>query len=168
MAPTQSVALLMINSALGIPTRPLAGFVACRYKRLGPAGVFIVATVITGVSILGWAAATGPAGMYAFAVVFGLANGAAQGIWPAVLVALTPDPSRVGVRFGMLCAFAGGATLIGPPLAAAIVDASGGRWYLPAQIWSGSLAVVGGLVAWGSKTRPSSPAGEKKIEVLSV
>ncbi|KLU92107.1 hypothetical protein MAPG_11054, partial [Magnaporthiopsis poae ATCC 64411] len=67
MAPTQSVALLMINSALGIPMRPLVGFVACRCKRLGPAGVFIVAAVITGVSILGWAAATGPAGMYAFA-----------------------------------------------------------------------------------------------------
>ncbi|EJT80244.1 hypothetical protein GGTG_00247 [Gaeumannomyces tritici R3-111a-1] len=168
MAPTQSVALVMINSALGIPTRPLAGFVACRFKRLGPAGVFVISAVITGISVLCWAAATGPAGMYVFAAVFGLANGAAQGIWPAVLVALTPDPSRVGMRFGMLCAFAGLATLIGPPLAAAIVDASGGRWYLPAQIWAGSLAVVGGLIAWGSKTKPSSTPVEKKVEALDV
>lgn len=79
--------------------------------------------------------------MYGFAVVFGVANGMVQGIFPGALSSLTKDPSKAGTRFGMVCTVLAFATLAGPPTAGAIIDSSGGR-YLGAQIWGGSIVML--------------------------
>ncbi|TLS29223.1 hypothetical protein PpBr36_01690 [Pyricularia pennisetigena] len=158
MSPTTCVALLMINSAVGIPIRPLSGMIADRFPRiLGPVNMFAITTLLVGASLLAWIAASTSVDMYIFAVGFGVVNGASQSVWPGALISITPDPKRLGVRYGMLCVFAALATLVGPPIAAAIVDAAargGGNGFMPAQAWAGALALVSGVIAFGARPNP--------------
>jgi MFS family permease len=79
--------------------------------------------------------------MYVFAVFFGLAVGAAQGLFAGSLASLTKDPRKMGTRFGMVCTIVAFASLAGPPTAGAIIDKSGGR-YLWAQVWAGLVIVL--------------------------
>ncbi|TLD21552.1 hypothetical protein PspLS_08910 [Pyricularia sp. CBS 133598] len=158
MSPTTCVALLMINSAVGIPIRPLAGMIADRFPRvLGPVNMFAITALLVGASILAWIAARSSMDMYIFAVGFGIVNGASQSIWPGALISITPDPKRLGVRYGMLCVFVALATLVGPPIAACIVDAAargGGNGFMPAQAWAGVLALASGIFAFGARPSP--------------
>ncbi len=113
---------------------------------LGPTNAFVLATALLGATLFVWmAAASSPAALYGFAALFGLANGAAQGIWVGTLAAITPDPATIGVRFGMVCTLTAFATLAGPPTAAALIQASAGR-YAPAQAWAGSVILLAAAV----------------------
>ena len=78
--------------------------------------------------------------MYVFTVLFGFANGFAQGVWVGSLAALTADQGRIGVRFGMACTITSFATLAGPPTASAILVSTGG--YTWAQVWAGTVIVL--------------------------
>jgi MFS transporter, MCT family, solute carrier family 16 (monocarboxylic acid transporters), member 3 len=131
-----SVSLLLITNALGIPSRPLAGYVADHY--IGPINTFIINVMILGIMNFCWAAVTTKTGMYVFSVFFGLANGAAQGVFVGALASLTSDPQKMGTRFGMVATLTGFATLAGPPTAGAIIDRSGGQ-YLWSQVWGGTV-----------------------------
>ncbi|KAI7925482.1 hypothetical protein M9X92_003256 [Pyricularia oryzae] len=160
MSPTTCVTLLMINSAVGIPIRPLSGMIADRFPRvLGPVKMFAITVLLVGAAMLAWIAARSSADMYIFAVGFGIVNGASQSIWPGALISITPDPKRLGVRYGMLCVFVAVATLVGPPIAAMIVDAAargGGNGFMAAQAWAGALALVSGVLAFGARPSPLS------------
>ncbi|KAI6350629.1 hypothetical protein MCOR25_010525 [Pyricularia grisea] len=160
MSSTTCVTLLMINSAVGIPIRPLSGMLADRFPRvLGPVNMFAITALLVGASLLAWIAASTSGDMYIFAIGFGIVNGASQSIWPGALISITPDPKRLGVRYGMLCVFVALATLVGPPIAAAIVDAAargGGNGFMPAQAWAGALALVSGVIAFGARPSPLS------------
>ena len=90
--------------------------------------MFTGMTVLLGLMCFAWTGVHTKAGMYVFSVFFGLANGAAQGVFVGSLASLTADPRRMGTRFGMVCSVAGLATLVGPPMAGAIVDGSGGGY----------------------------------------
>lgn len=137
-----SVSLLLITNALGIPSRPVAGYVADHF--LGPINTFIINTLMLGLMDFGWVGVTTKTGMYVFSVFFGLANGACQGVFVGALASLTKDPQKMGTRFGMVATLAGFATLAGPPTAGAIIDHSNGN-YLLAQIWGGTVIILGGL-----------------------
>ncbi|KAK3325696.1 major facilitator superfamily domain-containing protein [Apodospora peruviana] len=137
-----SVQLLLITNGLSVPSRPLVGFVSDRY--CGPINMYILSTFVLGAITFAWIGVTTRAGMYAFAVFFGLANGAAQGVFVGSLASLTPNPRKMGTRFGMVCTIVGFATLAGPPTAGAIIDQSEGR-YLWAQIWAGLVICLGSL-----------------------
>ncbi|KAK3940745.1 hypothetical protein QBC46DRAFT_120384 [Diplogelasinospora grovesii] len=143
-----SVQLLLITNGMSVPSRPLVGFVADRY--LGPINMYTIATLILGGMIFAWTGVTTRTGMYAFSVFFGLANGAAQGVFVGSLASLTKDPRKMGTRFGMVCTIVALATLAGPPTAGAIIDRSGGR-YLYAQIWAGLVIVLGSLTLAGAR-----------------
>ncbi|KAK1831625.1 hypothetical protein QBC39DRAFT_407739 [Podospora conica] len=137
---TPSVQLLLILNGLSVPTRPLAGYLADRH--LGPINTFTLASLLLGLMCFAWTGVRSRAGMYVFSVFFGLVNGAAQGVFVGSLASLTRDPRRMGTRFGMVCTTAAVATLAGPPMAGAIIDASGGR-YTGAQVWAGCVICAG-------------------------
>ncbi|KAK3378371.1 major facilitator superfamily domain-containing protein [Podospora didyma] len=139
---TDSVQLLLITNGMSIPSRPVVGFLADRV--LGPINTYIMATMFLGCMIFAWTGVETREGMYIFSVFFGLANGAAQGVFVGSLASLTKDPRKMGTRFGMVCTTVAFATLAGPPTAGAIIDRSGGK-YLWAQIWAGLAIVVGSL-----------------------
>jgi MFS transporter, MCT family, solute carrier family 16 (monocarboxylic acid transporters), member 3 len=72
----------------------------------------------------------------------GFVNGAAQGVFPGATASLVPDASRLGSWVGMIFSLCGFATLAGPPVMGAIVDASNGS-YVWAQIWAGLVIILG-------------------------
>ena len=80
--------------------------------------------------------------MYAFAAVYGLATGATQGIFVGSLASLTKDLSKTGTRFGMVCSILAFASLTGPPIAGGLIQSEEGR-YLGAQVWGGTVVVLG-------------------------
>jgi hypothetical protein len=53
---------------------------------------------------------------------------------------LTTDPSKLGVRFGMVCSTLAFASLAGPPTAGALIQSDNGG-FLKAQIWAGSVTI---------------------------
>jgi len=140
-SPSSSATLLILATALGIPTRPLVGLIA-DYS-IGAMNTFIAALLFLGAAHFMWVAVATPAAMYGFVVLFGLANGMAQGVWIGCLAAMTKDRSKMGVRFGMVCTITAFATLAGPPTASAVIGASG--VYMWAQIWAGVVIVLGAL-----------------------
>ncbi|KAK0752288.1 major facilitator superfamily domain-containing protein, partial [Schizothecium vesticola] len=147
---TPSVHLLLLLSGLSVPTRPLAGYLADRH--LGPVNTFTLATLLLGLMCFAWTGVRSRAGMYVFAVFFGLANGAAQGVFVGSLASLTADPRRMGTRFGMVCTTAAVATLAGPPMAGAIIDASGGG-YVGAQVWAGVVICAGAALLGAARVK---------------
>ena len=135
-----SVQLLLIMNGMSVPSRPVTGFLADYV--LGPVNTFTIMTMILAGMVFAWMGVHSREGMYVFAVFFGLANGAAQGVYVGALASLTKDPRKMGTRFGMVCTVVAFATLAGPPTAGAIIDQDGGR-YVWAQVWAGVVIALG-------------------------
>ena len=64
---------------------------------------------------------------------------------PPALASAGRSPAKAGVEIGMIFAETSVAALVGPPIAGALITAGGGS-YLYAQMWAGSVVVLGGLV----------------------
>ncbi|EQB44332.1 major facilitator superfamily transporter [Colletotrichum gloeosporioides Cg-14] len=157
---TESVSLLLITNGLGIPSRPVVGYVADRY--LGPINTFMLMTFILGCMEFVWIGVKTRTGMYIFSVFFGLSNGAAQGVFVGALASLTADPQKMGTRFGMIATLSGFASLAGPPTAGAIIDRSGGQ-YLGAQIWGGVVILAGSLTVGAARVAKAGKAWGAKL-----
>ncbi|KAI0012745.1 MFS general substrate transporter [Xylariaceae sp. FL0662B] len=140
--PTSAVSLLLIMNAVGIPFRPLVGYLADAY--LGPVNAFILMIVAVACTFLVWIAITTPAAMYGFAVLFGVMSSAAQGASAGALASLSRDPAKMGTRYGMCCTIVGFATVAGGPTAGAIIEYCGGK-YLWAQVWAGLVTLLGAV-----------------------
>jgi predicted MFS family arabinose efflux permease len=155
-----SVVLLLITNAMGIPIRPFVGFIADHY--LGPINVYIIASGLLSATVFGWMGVKDRTGMYVFSVFFGIANGASQGMFIGSLASLTKDPQKMGTRFGMVCTICAFATLAGPPTAGAIIDSSGGS-YTWAQVWGG--AVIAGAVTALTACRVAATGWKLKVKI---
>ncbi|POR35042.1 Riboflavin transporter MCH5 [Tolypocladium paradoxum] len=143
-----SVTLLLIANAAGIPTRPVVGYLANNH--FGPINVFVCATVFLSAIFYSWIGVTTRTGMYVFSAFFGVAVSANQGTFVASLASLTRDPSKMGIRFGMVETMCSFATLAGAPTAGAIIDRSGGE-YLWAQVWGGTVVAAAALTFAASR-----------------
>ncbi len=145
---------------MSVPARPVSGYLADRY--LGPINMFAIASVILAGMTFAWSGVSDRTGMYVFSVFFGLANGAAQGVFVGSLASLTQDPRKMGTRFGMVCTAVAFGTLAGPPTAGAIIDRSGGR-YLNAQIWAGLVILCGSAMFAACRFAYTGPRLRAKI-----
>jgi len=136
----------MAMNGIGLFGRIIPSFLADRF--FGPYNTLIPFVFISGLILYFWSLVTTSAGLYAFALTYGLFSGGFQGLFPTVMGRLTKDLSRVGVRNGMGFAIGGVAAFTGPPIAGALVQAGGGgrHGYLVAQMWAGSVIMLGGLV----------------------
>ncbi|KAK2611753.1 hypothetical protein N8I77_005077 [Diaporthe amygdali] len=153
---TEAVSLLLVTNAAGIPLRPMVGYIADRH--VGPINTFIVATFVLACMEFAWVGVTTRAGMYAFSVFLGMANGAAQGIVLGALASLTTDPRKMGVRFGMVATLSGVATLAGPPIAGVIIDKTSGG-YVWAQIWAGAVFLASSFIIAAARMSKSRKVG---------
>lgn len=145
-----SVNLLMIMNGIGLIGRLLGGYIAD--LKFGGLNTLIPFVFLSAISMFCWAAVTTVSGLYAFAVIYGFFCAGFQGLFPSTLATLTKDLSKVGVRNGMGFAIVGIATLTGPPIAGALTQRDGGR-YLVAQMWGGSMVVMGGVVLVCARVR---------------
>ncbi|KAI1414685.1 MFS general substrate transporter [Hypoxylon sp. FL1857] len=139
----ESVNFVLITNAVAIPARPIFGYIADRYA--GPVNTFGLNCIALGIMAFGWMGVRKQADMYAYSVVMGFVNGAAQGLFSSALSTFVQDVRKMGTWIGMVFALCGFATLAGPPTMGAIIDASGGR-YIWAQLWAGTTIVIGGCV----------------------
>lgn len=99
-------------------------------------------------------AVTTRAETYVFAVAYGLATAAAQGIFVGALASLTKDLSKTGTRFGMVFSILAFATLTGPPITGALIERDGGG-YKTAQLWGGTVILLGSLTVGAARVYES-------------
>ncbi|KAL7949104.1 MFS general substrate transporter [Trichoderma barbatum] len=138
-----SINLLLITNAMGIPARPIVGYIADKYT--GPINLFVGATIAVSIVLYSWIGVTTRTGMYVFSVVYGLSIGANQGTFVSSLTSLTKDPQKMGIRFGMVETLCSLATVAGAPTAGAIIDHNGGDYFW-AQIWGGTVMAAASVI----------------------
>lgn len=139
MSYTESLNLLLILNGVGIPGRLIPNFLADKY---GPLNMFVPVVFSSAVCVFGWMAVGTPGGLYAWAVVYGMAGGAIQSLFPAALASLTTDYRKTGVRMGMVMSINSFATLLGPPIAGVLVSEMNGKYY-GAQAFAGATLFMG-------------------------
>ncbi|KAJ5814266.1 uncharacterized protein N7503_001016 [Penicillium pulvis] len=138
-----SFSVLMIMNGLGLPGRLIPAFLSDRYT--GPVNMFIPVSGFAAVLLYCWIAINSYGGLIAFVIVYGFFGGGVQSLFPSALASLTDEPSKAGVRIGMIFSIVSIASLTGPPIAGALVDIHGGR-YLYAQLFGGTSMVLGCLL----------------------
>ncbi|OHE91577.1 hypothetical protein CORC01_13125 [Colletotrichum orchidophilum] len=123
------VAILNAGSILG---RVFPAWLAGHF---GPINVLLGVSVSITAVALSWLSVHDGAGSVAFAVTYGFASGGLVSLPPTVISSLVPDLSLHGTWLGMLCTTNAFGSLAGPPIAGALLRATGG--YLGVQLLSG-------------------------------
>ena len=136
---TTSINLLLAMNGIGLPARIIPAYFADKY--IGPLNIIMPLTAISGVALYCWIAVDTAAGVWVFALVYGIFSAGAQGLFPAVLTNLTVDPMKTGTRTGMGYGVAGFACLSGPPIAGALIEKASGS-YVYAQVFAGSSLIL--------------------------
>ncbi|KAI8720249.1 hypothetical protein NCS52_00469900 [Fusarium sp. LHS14.1] len=158
---TESLDLLMILNGVGIVGRLASSWVA---DHTGAINVFAPLALAASLLLYFWMLVTDKAGLYAWAVIYGIIAAAIQSLFPTGVALLTQDLSKIGVRMGMAFTVASFAALTGPPIAGAIIDVEGG--YYGAQAFAGSVLAMGGgllIIAKGKHMRRTGAGWMGKI-----
>ncbi|KAJ5479867.1 hypothetical protein N7530_005376 [Penicillium desertorum] len=138
-----SFSILMIMNGLGLPGRLVPAYLSDRY--FGPVNTFIPVSAAAAILLYCWAAIDSYGGLTAFVVIYGFFGGGVQSLFPSALASLTDEPSKAGVRIGMIFSIVSAGSLTGPPIAGALVDLHGGQ-YLYAQLFGGTSMMIGCLL----------------------
>jgi predicted MFS family arabinose efflux permease len=139
MSYTSSLNLLLVLNGSGIIGRLGPNHLADRF---GAMTLFVPVAFACAVCMLCWMAVTTQPGLYVWCVFYGAAAGGIQSLFPAGLTSLTTDLRKTGVRMGMIFTINSFATLMGPPIAGALITSMGGR-YNGAQGFAGAVLVLG-------------------------
>ncbi|KAK2757881.1 hypothetical protein FQN54_004287 [Arachnomyces sp. PD_36] len=138
-----AINLLLIMNGSGMLGRLLPNYLADQY--LGPLNLLIPFAFVSGVVLFGWTGVHDIDGLYAFAVIYGLSAAGVQSLFPATLSSLTTDLKKTGVRMGMVMSIVGCSSLMGSPIAGALIDSKNGD-YLYAQIFAGVVMFAGSMI----------------------
>lgn len=136
---TDSLNLLLVINGVGIPGRLIPNYLA---DRVGVFNAFVPTAGIAGICVFSWMAVKNSSSMYVWCAFYGMTAGGIQSLFPAGLGSLTTDVRKAGVRMGMVFTIVSFATLAGPPIAGAIIKASGGSYY-GAQAFAGAGLLLG-------------------------
>lgn len=140
----QPIYLLILLNGVGVIGRISPTIVADKW--CGALNLVIVIGLVSSVLLYSWAAVHSSAGLYAFAVIYGLVAAALQALYPAVATTMTPHPSKTGTRVGMILFFVSLANLTGPAISGAIIEGSGGS-YLGAQMFAATSVLLATAMA---------------------
>ncbi|ETS81104.1 hypothetical protein PFICI_06106 [Pestalotiopsis fici W106-1] len=152
--------LLLVLNGVGIIGRIMPGLIADRCT--GLFNLIIPLSLSAGILVYSWAAIHTEAGLYAFAVIYGFVAAALQALFPAGATTMTPDPSKTGVRTGMVMSIVSLANLTGPAICGALIQRGGGS-YLGAQIFAGSSIVAGMIMAVAARIAKSGWTFKAKV-----
>jgi MFS family permease len=145
---TEPIYLLMVLNGVGIIGRIAPSIIADKW--VGMLNLLIPLSFIASLLVYCWAAVSSSAGLYVFAVIYGLLAAALQALFPAVATTMTPDPSRTGTRVGMILGFVSLANLTGPAICGAIIQQQRGG-YLGAQLFGASSILLGAFMALAAR-----------------
>ncbi|KAI1100192.1 major facilitator superfamily domain-containing protein [Jackrogersella minutella] len=124
--------LLVILNAIAIPGRIIPSYIA---DRIGVLNTYIGICAFTAVTVFYWISVNNRAGNIAFSVLYGFFSGSVVTLAPVVLASITDDLSILGTRLGFVAVLKGIGSLIGPPIAGAILGATNS--YLGVQLFTG-------------------------------
>lgn len=141
----ESIPFLLVLNGVGIPGRLIPAYIADHYCR--PLTISLIVSFVTSLLLYCWIAIESVAGMYVFAVLYGLFGAALQAMFPATLADLSLEPKKIGTRMGMGFALSSFGCLVGGPGGGALVEAGHGT-YLYGQVLAGSCGILG-LVCFG-------------------
>lgn len=123
--------LLVILNASAIPGRIIPSYAADVF---GVVNVYVVVCALTATTLFYWISAASQAGNVAFAVLYGFFSGSVITLAPVVLASITDDHSILGTRLGFVALLKGVGSLVGPPIAGAILGATSS--YLGVQLFT--------------------------------
>ncbi|CAG8953951.1 hypothetical protein HYFRA_00010912 [Hymenoscyphus fraxineus] len=129
--------LLSILNASSIAGRLLPNFVA---DKVGPLNVLIPLTGGIAILTFGWIGIHDSVGLIMFCIFYGFLQGPFVSLPPTIVATLAPNLQSIGVRLGMMLAISGVGSLIGGPVAGAILEREKGWMWL--QVWCALLFVV--------------------------
>ncbi|KXT05136.1 hypothetical protein AC578_7590 [Pseudocercospora eumusae] len=138
-----SLTIFLILNAMGTIGRIIPGLLADRF---GVLNTMIPFTFLTSILYFVWIFISSEPQLFAFAVVFGLMDSAVQGLVLGGLSTVTPDPSKMGTRSGMILSCVSFAALTGGPIFGALVERGGGndgKGFLYANLWGGCSIFAG-------------------------
>ncbi|KAJ5383410.1 Major facilitator superfamily domain general substrate transporter [Penicillium concentricum] len=156
---SESTNLIIVTNGAGIVGRLIPAYLAD--FKFGPLNTIIPLTLGASLMMFCWAAVHSTAGLYVFAVLYGIFSNGVQGLWPSTLSSLTPDLSKTGVRIGMGFTVVSFACLTGPPLGGALIARADG--YIGAQVWGGLTFFLGALVLVAARLMKTGSTMRAKI-----
>ncbi|OQE47071.1 hypothetical protein PENCOP_c001G00444 [Penicillium coprophilum] len=156
---SESTNLIIVTNGAGILGRLIPAYLAD--SKFGPLNTIIPLTLGASLMMFCWTAVHSTAGLYVFAVLYGIFSNGVQGLWPSTLSSLTPDLSKTGVRIGMGFTVVSFACLTGPPLGGALIARADG--YIGAQIWGGLTFLLGALVLIAARLMKTGSTMRAKI-----
>ncbi|KAL8383390.1 hypothetical protein RB595_006917 [Gaeumannomyces hyphopodioides] len=152
-----SLNLLLVFSGANLLGRLLPTRFA---DRAGPVNLMAPAQVAGGVMALCWTRVSTPAGLHAWTALLGLAVGGVTCLHASACMSLARDLRTAGSAMGLSMAINSLNTVVGPPVAGAVVSAMGGR-YEGAQAYAGCLMLLGAALVVGAKAVRRHRSGEK-------
>lgn len=151
MPPTESITLVLIMNAAGIPGRIIPSLLADR--RIGTINSYILTLLGTSLTIFLWTLVTSRAGMYAWVTAYGYFAGGTANFLQAGIASLNEGigkgngKGKLGVRIGMAFSAVAFAGLIGGPVGGELINSGKERGpkgkFLYMQIFAGLLMLVG-------------------------
>jgi MFS family permease len=141
--------VISILNAGGLFGRIIPSFLADKVKS-GPILMQALAAIACGALAAGWTyMETSVAGLITWVVAYGFFSGSVICLIPATAATLTDDMSRLGSRLGVVFAANAFASLMGNPVAGAILKSDYGGWRALAY-YSAGLSLAGGCLLLGS------------------
>ena len=123
--------LLIILNISAIPGRIIPSYAADVF---GVVNVYIAVCALTATTCFYWISVANRAGNVAFAVLYGFFSGSVITLAPVVLASITDDPGILGTRLGFVALLKGVGSLVGPPIAGAILGTT--DFYLGVQLFT--------------------------------
>ncbi|KAK5116369.1 hypothetical protein LTR62_007916 [Meristemomyces frigidus] len=142
---SQSAALntIIAAQACSIFGRLVAGYAA---TKLGVMVPWILAAMCSGAFCLAWYGVKSEGGLITIACLFGCFSGPLIPLPPSLFPLVCPDVRVLGARLGMAQAIGSVASLIGAPIAGALLSTGmDGNNYLGLQLFSGLVMIMGGF-----------------------
>ncbi|RYP25696.1 hypothetical protein DL768_011391 [Monosporascus sp. mg162] len=140
------LALVNAGSSLG---RILPNFAADYVGTLNMQTTFAFASAVLSLSLL---AIGNVQGILAFCVLYGFFTGTFVSLPAPTVASLSPNVASLGARMSMAFMAAGIGSLIGSPIAGAILSTDGGNNWNGLQAWSGALLVLSTLSMVAART----------------
>lgn len=135
-----SVNLVIILNGVGLPARILPGFIADRFT--GVLNLFVPILFVNCIMLFCWLAVHTSGQFYAWTVLYGIAAGAFQSLFPTAITSLGDDITKTGTRIGMAFSTIAFAALVGGPIGGAIVSHNHDE-YWGATVWAACTTVLG-------------------------
>ncbi|EXJ95925.1 hypothetical protein A1O1_01050 [Capronia coronata CBS 617.96] len=145
MSRSLSLYSIVIAQGVSVIGRLIASGAALRFGVMVP---WLTCGTLSAVLCLAWIGVHTPTAFLAFAGLYGGFSGALIPLPPSIFPVVCPDPKVLGARLGMAQAIGATASLIGSPIAGALVGL-GGHGYLGMQLWSGLVMLVGACLLLG-------------------